>query len=151
MGKRHCVATGMSSTVTMNWNWGNSTFSYDFHWWSLSLMIAGTSTTERNPPTPPQPTLKSSTQPAPSGNPLWSSRAPPWTHVIVDRSTFCTRLWGPRERGSAHPKVADTRRTSPRGNNPPGSVAHHRTHHAAPADPWADLGLSGGGGGGSDV
>ena len=61
---------------------------------------------------------------------------PPWTHVNVDRSIFCTGLWGPRGRGSAHPKVADTRRTSPPGNNSRGSVAHHWTHHAAPADPW---------------
>ena len=44
--------------------------------------------------------------------------------------------WGPRGRGSAHPKVANTRRPHPPGNNSQGSVTHHRTRHAAPADPW---------------
>ena len=60
-GKRLCVAIGMSSTMTMNWIWCTSTFSYDLDYWSMSLMIAGTSTTERNPPAPPP--LKSSAPP----------------------------------------------------------------------------------------
>ena len=34
------------------------------------------------------------------------------------------------------PEGGDTGRTSPPGNNSRGSVAHHRTRRAAPADPW---------------
>ena len=92
-------------------------------------MITETSTT-----LPSSPTLRPY-PPAPSGNPLWGSRAPPQTDVIMFVVSLCTGLWGPRGRGSAHPKVADTRRPRPQGNNSRRSVAHHRTRHAAPAGP----------------
>ena len=63
--------------------------------------------------------------PAPSGNPLWGSRAPPQTDVVLTVVSLCTGLWGPRGRGSPFLEGGDTGRTSPPGNNSRESVAHN--------------------------
>ena len=55
-----------------------------------------------------------------------------------------TGLWGPRGRGSAHPKVADTRRPRPQGNTPegvspiigPGTLPLQMPGATRNGDPW---------------
>ena len=81
---------------------------------------------EDRPPRQPPP-------PAPSGNPLWGSRAPPWTDIMLTSIT----VQGSEVRGGVGRsalKGGDSRRSSPQGNYSVGSVTHHRTELAAPAD-----------------
>ena len=55
-----------------------------------------------------------------------------------------TGLWGERGRGSAHPKVADTRRPRPQGNTPegvspiigPGTLPLQTPGATRNGDPW---------------
>ena len=51
----HTQKTGMSTTLSKNWNWGTSKFSYDMNSKNLSLMITGTSTRARAGPLPTSP------------------------------------------------------------------------------------------------
>ena len=67
---------------------------------------------------------------SPSGNPLWGSL----DRRNNDRHIALYGLGSPRGRG---PKGGDARRSSPQGNFSVGSVTHHRTRLAAPADPVA--------------
>ena len=51
----HTHETGMSTTLSMNWNCGTSKFSYDKNSKNLSLMITGTCTRARAGPLPTSP------------------------------------------------------------------------------------------------
>ena len=55
--------------------------------------------------------------------------------VIITVVSLCTGLWGPRVRGSLSRRRRH-RTVTPSGQHSRRSVAHHRTRHAAPADPW---------------
>ena len=77
--------------------------------------------------------------PAPSGNPLWGSRALTWTDVMMTVVSLCTDSGVRGGVGRPFAKGGDARRSGPPGNNSVGSVTNHRTDTLPLQTPWLAL------------